>query len=117
MDEARKILINVLHIIGYNKDKVRFANEFIDLCCRKAVIECISALNKEHKNVFDDEIKGIRELDKCIMILQKFITREAYEKTLEKISSDMFVSYINSIIKALNKPKREKLRKYLEGIK
>ncbi len=111
--DPKAILLKILEIIDYQDDKNQFALEFIDLCCRKAILSAVGSLPPDKKQLIDEGLKDNKDLDKCIEVLQTTVGRDLYQQHLEEESKNMFVDYIQTIIPTLTPEKQGALNDYL----
>jgi hypothetical protein len=116
MFDAKTVILTVLEIINYQKDKNQFANEFVDLCCRKALVAAIATLPESRRKRLEKNINGQKDIDKAITEILKFISKDLYQKKLILISEETLTKYINTIMPAISPEQEKELRKYLNDL-
>lgn len=114
--DPHAMLLRILEIIDYQGDKNQFAWEFIDLCARKAMLNCITAVPKDDRDKIDTALKEVKTIEDTITVLTQHIPKTSYEKHLEEVSKLMFRDYINTVFPTLNPSQQKALTDYLTQI-
>lgn len=110
------ILIRILDIIGYRKDKLTFAREFIEICMQDSFKEMLERLPKEDVSVLEGKIKEAKDLEEFSGILKHFIPPQLLERTIERNTVRLFEEYIEAILPTLDEKTKERLMIYLEEV-
>lgn len=117
MFDAKAIILKILEIIEYQKDRNQMANEFIDLCCRKAFVSCLSTLPEEKRAQMEKAVNSQKDIDSATTELLKFVSRDLYIEKLGEISKETLTDYIASVMPVLTGEKQLELKSYLATIK
>ena len=116
IQKAKQILLKILDIIQYENDKNSFANEFLDLTCRKAILDAIFSLPENTKADVIRKLQETKQIDESFLILVKNIPSDKFREALETESFTMFDSYLKTVIPTLNTTQQKKLFQYLKSI-
>ena len=114
-NKAKDILLKILEIIDYQKNKSEFANKFLDMIYKQAFLKVIENLPDNKKLNLDNEIKN-KNLDKSMEILLNYVSKEDFEETVERVALEMFIDYIQKIMPTLTDEKKSKLRDFLSEL-
>ena len=114
-NKAKDILLKILGIIDYRKDRSLFADKFIDLIFRQAFLKVVKNLPFDKKKQLDERLKN-KNLDDSLKILLEYVAKEDFEKAVERISLEMFIDYIQQIMPALSPERKNKLTAYLNKL-
>lgn len=117
MFDAKIIILKILEIIDYQNDRNQFANEFVDLCCRKALVASIAKLPESRRKRLEKNINGQKNIDIAVEEILRFISRDLYQKQLTLVSQETLTKYLDTVIPAISPVQEEILRKYLNDLR
>ena len=100
-NKAKDILLNILEIIDYQGERSQFTDKFIDLIYRQAILKVVENLPDDKRQNFDAELKD-KDLDQSVAVILKYISKEDFEKSVERIATEMFIDYIQKILPTLS---------------
>ena len=113
--DIRTILEKIVTIIGYQKDKSAFINEFMDLCMRKALVDYMNLLPEERKKELQ---KILLESDpnKLKEQLEPYLETEEYKKLLQENTQKLFQDYFEAIMPTLSEEQKNSLDLYFTSL-
>lgn len=114
-NKAKDILLNILEVIDYQGDRNNFADKFLDLIFRQAILKEIENLPEDKKHNFDRELKD-KDLDKSMQVILNYVQKEDFEKSVERIATEMFIDYIQKILPTLDEVRKNKLQTLLNTL-
>lgn len=115
--DPKDMMIKILDIIGYQKDKVSYARQFMDLCFRKAILSAVEDLPQSQRDKMNEDLRGINDVYPAIERIQKAVGKENYFTHLVKDSQDLFLAFIGAISPSLSTDKKNRLGVYLSTLK
>ena len=115
MQNPKEVIIKTLDIIGYEKDKDQFAEEFLSACKKQAVVNLIKNLSPEKQEEFKDKIAEAQDEQTISILFKAFFDEEAYNQALGKATEDTFRKYLDIIIPNLNAAKKSQLKQLFES--
>jgi len=114
--DPKQIIEEVLSIIDYEDDKPKYAAEFIDLCEKQALLDCLQALPKERQEDFKQKMSWAKDQDRVKDIIKEYVTPQQYTDALKKASQTAFTKFIETILPELTDVQKDKLQSYLQSI-
>src|SRR5688572_16086592 len=115
MDE-KKILFEVLNIIGYQDNKVEFIQKFFAIIYTEALAELTTSLSDEVQEKLGQELEMAKEDEEAQKaIILKYLSKEEFDTLLTKITQTQFMDYLETIYPTLSADTRETLTAYLSS--
>lgn len=111
----RRIILDVLEIIGYTDDRDKFANDFLGLILQNSI-------NNLSEKLPQDKIDQLRQRlslskpEKLETLLNDYFSSEELNDSVKKVSESMFREYLEEVSPSLNDSQREDLQRYLSGL-
>lgn len=115
-DDPKKILLDILAIVGYEKDKEMYVNSFYTLCANRTLYEALERLPKEKKEKFQLEFEQGENEQRKLEILKKYISDKEYTELLEEATSFTIQEFIQTLLPHLTKAQEEKLNNYIHDV-
>lgn len=115
-DDPRKIIVEVLSIIGYEDDKEAYAAEFIDLTEKQALLVCLQELPPDKQEAFKKQMSQATEEEHVKEVIKQYVSAEEYTEALKSASQDAFTKFIETLIPELDDEQRDQLQKYLHTV-
>lgn len=116
MTDTKKIITEVLTIIGFDGDKQQFADEMLVMAEKQTLAECIKTLPADKRAQLVHLLNTSHRKQESSLLLQRYITKETYLTQLEKSTNELFFDYLETIDKTLDEATRSKLEKYLQSV-
>jgi hypothetical protein len=114
--DPKEILLNVLTIIDYKDDKETFANQFLQLCMQRALVDIVEALPQDQQKTIQEEVTPDKKPEEVQQILQRYFSQEQYLQQLQLSTQALFQDYIQTITPTLSDDQKQKLQQYLTSI-
>ncbi len=111
----KRIILDVLEIIGYTDDRDKFANDFLGLILQNSI-------NNLSEKLPQDKIDQLRQRlslskpEKLETLLNDYFSSEELNDSVKKVSESMFREYLEEVSPSLNDSQREDLQRYLSGL-
>jgi hypothetical protein len=107
-------LERILTIVGYQNDKSKFINKFIELCIQEALSEYISLLNEERQKQIQTILLG-QDPDKLREQLLPYIKAEEYQKLLKENTKKFLTDYLQTITPSLSEEQKTEMSSYFQS--
>lgn len=115
MNNPKSILLKVLMIIGYENNKSYFADEFIDICLKKAILESSKQLTPEQELTIKRAL-GQKDAQEVSKLISDFVAKEEFNKTLEMVTTEYFIDFLEEIHPTLNSFQKDQLYTFLKAL-
>lgn len=113
----KQIVIRILDIIAYKKNKDAYAEEFVSLCQQQTLINLLQSLSEHRKRQFQTDLDGkLDNAERLQKLLKEYFSESDIAKAGEKASEETFKNFLHSIIPTLNDDQKEKLNTYLQSL-
>ncbi len=116
MIDARSAVVGVLEIIGYKSDKEQFANRFLMLAEANALTESIKQLPEDRRTPLVHLVNATHRKQELITVLKRYISTEVYLRCLEESINDLFLDYLTSLDRSLDRETMSKVQEYLANL-
>lgn len=104
----KDILLQILTDIGYEDDKQKYADSFLQIVHIKTFERIFHTLPEEKQNQFKNENKD--DVEKIKHFLEDNFSRETYDDTLVTVFSEMLDTYLKDIAPHLSEQAIQKLQ-------
>lgn len=113
------IITTILDIVGYQGNKVRFADEFVDICYQQGMHDYLISLptDKQKELMVRLNKDGEENLDKMIAMLSEGENKEGLYSAITQASSKTLQEYIETVKPHLTEIQKDTLYIFLEGLK
>jgi hypothetical protein len=108
----QSILIQILTIINYPKEKEAFVIEFGDMCISKTLAIVAEPLIENKREELVNKIKDIADPNEALAIIGQYIAIDTYQKTLEQTTQNLFEDFLNTIEPDLTEEQSKTLDDY-----
>jgi len=86
MNKIKQTLVNILDIVGFDKDKEKFAEEFLGLVESEALLDLIEGLPEEDQEKVAKQLSKLEEPQKIGSVVEEwFSPKEVLERLMEVI--------------------------------
>jgi hypothetical protein len=109
----KQLIIQILNIIGYEKDKEKFAEEYWNICIENVIFKLISNFDDNKKIELQNKISLLKQNDNIEKLLLEYFSEDEYKEAVKTESQTMFVEYINTLLPTLNEEQVKKLQEFL----
>lgn len=92
----KRIILQVLEIIGYEDDKDKFANDFLSLCLQQGLVDLMQEL-PEGKQVELTQRAGLVSPEKMETLFLEYFSKEQLEVAIREASRSIFEDYLKTI--------------------
>jgi len=114
--DPKAIILNVLDIIGYEDDKKTYADTFMQLCRKQALIAAIQSLPRHQQEACSKELMQTSDEQEKSNILAKYITPRQYQHALQNAAQTLFSEFIKTLIPTLSPEQLTSLQTYLDAL-
>jgi histidyl-tRNA synthetase len=115
MDE-KKVLFEVLTIIGYQDNKIDFVNKFFSYIYIEAIAQITSKLSEQTREKIGEELKNASDEESQKAIILRYLSKEEFDQKLTEITTAQFSDYLQAVSPTLSKEEQEKLTTYLSSL-
>jgi hypothetical protein len=116
MNNVKKTIIKILEIARYQKDKDKFADEFILLCFEKTFDELAVSIPMDKREKLKLDISKSKDLESVAKYMGEYIQSSVLKATLQAVSARLFQDYIVTVMPSLNDNRKDKLLEYIEEL-
>ena len=116
LPNPKDILIRVLTIINYQEDKDKFANDFLDLCLKKALVDMMESLPEEKKTEVRARFSANITPEEAAKVMQIYFTPQQYMQNLQNATQYLFQDYLKNIMPSLSEAQKAELQQYLTSL-
>lgn len=113
--DVSEIILHVLDIVEYPKDKQAFVQNFYTLVVKETLIVLIKTLPEDDQNNLKVELAQDISSDNVQKVLYAYVGKEKYQKTLRDITQKLFNEFIKTISKDVSDEKKQQIREYLRS--
>lgn len=110
-DTVKKVIVDVLDIIGYQDDKEKFAQDFIATSTHQAMLNLIEELPVNEREVLTGDKNEPENVKK---LFEDNFSEEQRVEALKKTIAENFNNYLETIIPTLDTQKNDRLRAYFQ---
>lgn len=114
-NDPKKIITQVLEIIGYEDDKESYTNSFLELCYQKALLVLIDKLSEEKQQQLNQRL-SLTSADEKRKLFEEYFSKEDIEEAMKNAAKVTFEEFIKSVEPTLNDDQRNKLTDYLNSL-
>lgn len=114
--DPKDIIIKVLDIINYQKDKESYAKEFLGFCYQKAFLSYLETLPEEKQKELQQQLPEGSSPEKVKELLSGLVSTQEYEQSLEKAIKEVFDDYLKEIMPSLSEDQITNLQAYLSSL-
>ncbi|MBI4040069.1 hypothetical protein HY389_01805 [Candidatus Daviesbacteria bacterium] len=107
--ELKKVILQILDIIGYQGDKESYAQKFVEVCYKQALLELILKLPE---NTPVPEATNVEDIQKFI---SEHFSKEEEVKALESTVSKNLKQYFEAVLPTLSDQQKTQLQNYLQS--
>src|SRR3989344_8171660 len=100
--DAKQILLQILEIIVFSKEREFFANDFINLCAQQAMADVFEKMTDEQADAVQQKLAGNDSADQIQAALAEFFTNGEYTAALKKSCDQMLSEFITSVVPSLS---------------
>src|SRR5438477_153488 len=111
--DPKQFLIDILDVVGYEKDRSQFASEFLSLCYQQALVDLMAEMPVEAQASLIRKLAKFVDYDNLKSILSEYFPKNKYDEAVENATETVFGEYLDSIIPKLTAHQKEKLNQYL----
>ena len=112
----KDILLRVLTIINYQDDKNQFANDFLDLCLKKALVDMMESLPEGKKEEVKAKFSAQITPEEASQVMQTYFTPQQYMQNLQNATQFLFQDYLKTIMPSLSELQKTELQQYLTSL-
>lgn len=113
--DASEMIIKILNIVAYPKDKQAFVQNFYTLVVKETLIVLIKTLPEDDQNNLKVELAQDISSDNVQKVLYAYVGKEKYQSTLRDITQKLFNEFVKAISKDLPDKKKQQVREYLRS--
>ena len=114
-NDPKKIISELLEIIGYTDDKESYVNSFIEICYQKALLDLIVKLSEEKQQQLNQRL-SLTPVDEKRKLYEEYFPKEEIDEAIENAGKETFEEFIKSVEPTLNDDQRNKLGDYLNSL-
>jgi len=113
--QPRDIMISVLNLLGFRENKEAYADEFIQICEKQALVDLLNTLSKERKEEIKQKMVGAESVQRTQAVLSEYVSSEQYTEALEKAAGAIFVQFVQAVVPTLSQQQVNKLQAYMQS--
>jgi hypothetical protein len=110
-NDLKLILEKILTIIGYQNDKSKFIEAFMNLCMQEALAEYVPLLSEERKKELQTILQD-QDPNKLREQLRPYIETEEYQKLLLENTQKFLLDYLKTITPELSEEQKNEMSSY-----
>ncbi len=108
-------MISVLNLLGFRENKEAYADEFIQICEKQALVDLLNTLSKERKEEIKQKMVGAESVQRTQAVLSEYVSSEQYTEALEKAAGAIFVQFVQAVVPTLSQQQVNKLQAYMQS--
>ena len=118
MSSPREILLKILEIIEFSKDKEKFVTELLQIIFIQSLADLIQSQNPIDQTKIKAEIaSNVSNPDTVAIIMRKYFSKEKIDQALENSAKNVMTEYLTTINPALSDDQRSKITKMFQELK
>lgn len=115
MDKAKKIVLQILDIIGYLDNKSIFSERFVNLCVSRALAELIEDLPLNEKTQLLSKMKLKNDLKDRATYAKNYFSQQQIDLKFTQVTRKLITEYFQYIKKDLSNIQIQKIENYLKS--
>ena len=108
MQDANKLLREVLDIIEFEDNKDQFIEEFFKLAQQQAILGSINSLPQPQQDTVKDKLKEAQP-DRVMEIILEYISQEDLAKAVTSSTESIFREYLEAVVPTLSQDQKNKI--------
>ena len=117
MNDPKVILLRILDIIGYSKDKEKFATEFLQNVSLQALLDLLNTLPQDKKDQLQQQIASVGNNPQTVSeLLKSHFTQSQIEQGIQNASKNAVTEYMKAIDPTLSETQRTNLVNLFEEL-
>ena len=113
MNDPKVILLRILDIIGYSKDKEKFATEFLQNVSLQALLDLLNTLPQDKKDQLQQQIASVGNNPQTVSeLLKSHFTQSQIEQGIQNASKNAVTEYMKAIDPTLSETQRTNIANF-----
>lgn len=114
-NHPKKILLDLLGIIGYQNNKEEFVSKFLHLIEQDADITVLETFANEGKEHFKQSLSSAATDAEKMKLISKYIQKDVYNSQLKASAEKIMKGYLQEIIPTLTDEQKQKVNAYFSS--